>query len=43
MLLPNAYLDVVDRALAEDPHLAQGLNVRAGQITHEAVERALRA
>jgi len=32
-----------DRALAEDPHLAQGLNVRAGQITHEAVERALRA
>ncbi|MCS6943948.1 MAG: alanine dehydrogenase [Sutterellaceae bacterium] len=29
------------RALAEDPHLKNGLNVAAGAITHKAVARAL--
>ncbi|MCB4820123.1 alanine dehydrogenase [Roseicella aerolata] len=29
------------RALAENPHLAQGLNVHAGRITHPAVAQAL--
>jgi alanine dehydrogenase len=29
------------RALAEDPHLLNGLNVHAGRITHPAVARAL--
>jgi len=28
-------------ALTRDPHLAQGLNVKAGKIVHEAVARAL--
>jgi alanine dehydrogenase len=28
-------------ALERDSHLARGLNVRAGEITHEAVARAL--
>jgi alanine dehydrogenase len=28
-------------ALAADPHLAGGLNVHAGKVTHEAVARAL--
>jgi alanine dehydrogenase len=31
----------VDAALATDPHLAAGLNVRAGRITHPAVAQAL--
>lgn len=31
----------VDQALAEDPGLAKGLNVRAGEITHPAVKSAL--
>jgi alanine dehydrogenase len=31
----------VDAALAADPHLAHGLNVRAGRITHPAVAEAL--
>jgi alanine dehydrogenase len=30
----------VDRAMAEDPALALGLNVRGGQLTHEAVAAA---
>jgi alanine dehydrogenase len=30
-------------ALARDPHLARGLNVHAGEVTHEAVARALPA
>lgn len=29
------------KALADDPHLKQGLNVHAGKITHEAVAQAL--
>jgi alanine dehydrogenase len=29
------------RALAEDPHLKNGLNVAAGRVTHKAVARAL--
>ncbi len=29
------------KALADDPHLLHGLNVHAGQVTHEAVARAL--
>jgi alanine dehydrogenase len=29
------------KALAEDPHLADGLNIQAGRITHPAVARAL--
>jgi alanine dehydrogenase len=29
------------RALAEDPHLKNGLNVAAGKVTHKAVARAL--
>ena len=29
-----------DRALTENPHLGHGLNIRAGAITHSAVERA---
>ncbi len=29
------------RALHDDPHLLNGLNIHAGQITHEAVARAL--
>lgn len=29
------------KALADDPHLRAGLNVAAGQVTHEAVARAL--
>jgi len=33
----------VDAALARNPHLAAGLNVRAGSITHPAVARALDA
>jgi alanine dehydrogenase len=32
----------VDQALAEDPGLAKGLNVRAGEITHPAVRAALK-
>jgi len=31
----------VDRALAEDPGLAAGLNVRSGKITYDAVAQAL--
>jgi alanine dehydrogenase len=31
------------QALADDPHLARGLNVQAGRITHLAVARALGA
>jgi alanine dehydrogenase len=31
----------LDAALAADPHLAKGLNVRAGKITHPAVAEAL--
>lgn len=31
------------QALADDPHLANGLNVQAGRITHPAVARALGA
>jgi len=31
----------LDAALAADPHLARGLNVRAGKITHPAVAEAL--
>jgi alanine dehydrogenase len=38
-------LDLADkgwrRALAEDPHLRAGLNIRAGRVTHEAVARDL--
>ena len=30
-----------EKALAEDEHLARGLNVKGGQITHDAVARAL--
>jgi alanine dehydrogenase len=30
-----------EAALAADPHLASGLNVHAGHITHEAAARAL--
>ena len=30
-----------EQALAEDEHLARGLNVKGGQITHDAVARAL--
>jgi alanine dehydrogenase len=30
-----------ERALARDPHLARGLNVHDGALTHEAVARAL--
>jgi alanine dehydrogenase len=29
------------RACAENPHLAHGLNVHAGQVTHPAVAEAL--
>ena len=29
------------QALEEDPHLAAGLNVHAGRITHEVVRHAL--
>ena len=29
------------RALADDPHLRHGLNIRAGRLTHEAVGQAL--
>jgi alanine dehydrogenase len=29
------------RAAADDPHLANGLNVQAGAITHAAVSEAL--
>ncbi|MBR9972577.1 alanine dehydrogenase [Magnetospirillum sulfuroxidans] len=29
------------RALAEDPHLKAGLNIHSGNVTHEAVARAL--
>ncbi len=32
----------VDQALAEDPGLAKGLNVRGGEITHPAVKAALK-
>jgi len=31
------------QALADDPHLANGLNVQAGRVTHPAVARALGA
>jgi alanine dehydrogenase len=31
----------VARALADDPHLRNGLNVHAGRITHQAVAAAL--
>lgn len=31
----------IERALARDPHLARGLNVHEGALTHEAVARAL--
>jgi alanine dehydrogenase len=31
----------IEEALTLDPYLAQGLNVRAGKITHEAVARGL--
>ncbi len=31
----------VEAALAEDPHLANGLNVQAGRIVHQAVAEAL--
>jgi alanine dehydrogenase len=31
----------VDQALAEDPGFALGLNVRGGQIMHQAVKEAL--
>jgi len=30
-----------ERACADDPHLANGLNVRAGKIMHPAVAEAL--
>ena len=33
----------LQQALADDPHLANGLNVQAGRITHPAVARALGA
>jgi alanine dehydrogenase len=29
------------KACADDPHLARGLNVRAGKVTHPAVAKAL--
>ncbi len=29
------------RALAEDPHLKQGLNVAGGKVTYKAVAKAL--
>ncbi len=32
-----------ESAIAEDPHLAQGVNVHRGEILHEAVARELRA
>ena len=31
----------IDRAIQEDPALASGVNVRAGQIVHTAVAQAL--
>jgi alanine dehydrogenase len=31
----------LEAALAADPHLANGLNVHGGHITHEAVARDL--
>ncbi len=33
----------IDTALAADPHLRDGLNVRAGRITHPAVQRVMSA
>ena len=30
-----------EQAIADDPHLANGLNVQAGKITHPAVAKAL--
>jgi alanine dehydrogenase len=30
------------RALAEDPHLRNGLNIHDGQVTHKAVANALK-
>jgi len=33
----------VDKAFADDPGLAAGLNVRAGALTHPAVREALHA
>ena len=32
-----------DAAIADDPHLAQGVNVREGKILHAAVAREMRA
>jgi alanine dehydrogenase len=32
-----------ESAIAEDPHLAQGVNIHRGEILHEAVARELRA
>ena len=32
-----------DRALEDNPHLRNGLNIRAGRITHPAVEAAFAA
>jgi alanine dehydrogenase len=31
----------LSQALADDPHLAQGLNTYQGQVTHRAVAEAL--
>jgi alanine dehydrogenase len=33
----------VEAALAADPHLAAGLNVKAGKITHPAVQAVMEA
>jgi alanine dehydrogenase len=33
----------VDAALAADPHLRDGLNVKAGRITHPAVRQVMDA
>jgi len=30
-----------DKALKQDPHLARGLNVRAGKVTHPAIEASM--
>jgi alanine dehydrogenase len=51
MALNNATLPFVlelankgwNRALDENPHLRNGLNIRAGRITHPAVEQAMAA
>jgi alanine dehydrogenase len=31
----------VDTALNENPHLAMGLNIKNGEVVHEAVREAL--